>query len=73
MSVYKMNKIQELLAGLYIDDGRNLPEILPMGVRLCQNENVIKYKKEWEECDRLEGLTGKQRNKLKLGDCNEFN
>ena len=32
------SKIDELLAGLYVDDGRNLIEVLPLGVRFSETD-----------------------------------
>ena len=64
--ILKRSNIKELLAGLYVDDGRNLIEILKLGVRFCNISKSFKYKEEWELLDRESGLSGKDRPKLEV-------
>ena len=52
IEILKASKIEELMAGLYVDDGRNLIEILPIGVRYCEEEKQGKKGRK----NRLEGL-----------------
>ena len=61
------SNIEERMAGLYVDDGRNLIEMLPMGVRYCDQEKIFKYKREWEEEDKEGGMSGRERTKLEVG------
>ena len=61
------SKIQELLAALYVDDGRNLVEILPIGVRFDEKIGLFVYKEMWEVDDRNSGLSGKERTKREIG------
>jgi len=67
LEIIKASKIEELLAGLYVDDGRNMLEILPIGVRFCEKLRIFLYREEWEEEDKLEGMSGRQRTKLQVG------
>ena len=63
------SSIKELLAGLYVDDGRNMIEILPLGVRFDEKEMIFKYLEKWEIEDKMGGMTGRQRTKLEVGKC----
>ena len=63
------SSIKELLAGLYVDEGRNMIEILPLGVRFDEKEMIFKYLEKWEIEDKMGGMTGRQRTKLEVGKC----
>ena len=44
--ISEASEIDELLAVLYVDDGRNLIEILPLGVRFSKTHNKFIYSEE---------------------------
>ena len=60
------SNIDELMAGLYVDDGRNLIEFLPIGVRFCTEIGLFKYNEKWEKEDKEKGLSDKERTKLEV-------
>ena len=60
------SKIEELMAGLYVDDGRNLIEFIPIGVRFCEKEKLFKYKLEWEIDDKERKRSNKERTKVEV-------
>ena len=59
--ILEENKIRELLKGLYVDDGRNVVELMKLGVRYNVDEKKFIYKKEWEKFDLNEGMTQKKK------------
>ena len=66
VEILERSEIEELLAGLYVDDGRNLIEILKLGVRFCEMQNAFIYNKEWEELDSKLEISGKDRTKREV-------
>ena len=60
------SKIDELLAGLYVDDGRNLIEVLPLGVRFSETDKIFKYSEEWAKDDVIRGHSSKMRTKIEV-------
>ena len=64
--ILERSKIEELLAGIYVDDGRNLIEILKLGMRYDRTEGKFRFDQEWERMDIEEGLSPKQRTKVRV-------
>ena len=44
----KASKIFEHLGGLYVDDGRNLLDVLPLGCRFVSETGTIEFSEIWD-------------------------
>ena len=64
--ILSLSKIRELLAALYVDDGRNLIQIIPKGVRFDEVKGRFIYRKEWEIEDEDMKMSGKERTKREI-------
>ena len=56
----KESKLFEHLGGLYVDDGRNLLDILPLGCRFVSELGTIEFSKIWEKENMEKGITKKE-------------
>ena len=65
-AILDLSKIQELLAALYVDDGRNLVQIIPKGVRFDEKKEMLIHKEEWEIEDNKSDIKGKERTKREI-------
>ena len=47
----KQSRLFEHLGGLYVDDGRNMLDVLQLGHRFVKQTGTLEYSKTWEEED----------------------
>ena len=64
--ILKENKLKEMLRGIYVDDGRNVIELLRLGVRYNIDEKKFIYKEEWEKSDLDEGMSRRKKTEKEI-------
>ena len=62
------NAVGEHLRGIYVDDGRNVLDILKAGTRYCAENEKFERKEEWEKEDRENGITRRKRSENEFRD-----
>ena len=56
-AILDQSKIGEHLRGLYVDDGRNVVDILPLGTRFVKESNHFEWNDEWKQHDLIENVS----------------
>ena len=64
--ILKKNGISEHLRGIYVDDGRNIIDILMEGTRYEKEKEEFVYKREWAEQDRENNVDKKKRTEIEI-------
>ena len=59
--ILKKNLIGEHLRGIYVDDGRNVIDILSLGTRYDSETEMFTYSENWAEQDNREKVTREKR------------
>ena len=54
------------MRGIYVDDGRNVIDILGNGVRYIRESQTFEYKEEWDEEDKEKGTSKKARTEIEI-------
>ena len=55
--ILSCSKIEELLGGIYVDDGRCIVRKLKLGSRFVKEKNCFVIKEKDRELDEMEGIT----------------
>ena len=64
--ILKENKIRELLRGIYVDDGRNIIELLRLGTRYDVENKLFTYSEEKEKKDIENGVSKKKLTEIEI-------
>ena len=62
----KASKLFEHLGGLYVDDGRNLLDILPLGCKYVPELGAIECSDIWEKENQEKGISRKENTKIEI-------
>ena len=58
--ILEVSKLKTLLKGLYVDDGRDLLELLRLGTRFDKKSKMFIHKTEWEHLDIVNGVSRRE-------------
>ena len=60
------SKITEYLGGLYVDDGRNMVDVLPLGCKYVIESGTIEFSEIWQKENMEKGLTKKENTRIEI-------
>ena len=64
--ILKKNNIGEYLRGIYVDDGRNIIDILSNGIRYEKEKEEFVYNEDWREDDEKSGISQEKRTEIEI-------